>query len=261
MLCNLLGGPRFSFTVHGPEEFDDPAGLSLTDKIEHCHFVVAVSNFGKSQLMRQCHHNQWDKIKVIHCAVEESFLHTTEVPFPESPTLVCVGRLCEQKGQLLLIETLHRLKEQGISFQMILAGDGEMREVIEERILEYRLGQHVHITGWISGAQVKEIILSSRALVLPSFAEGLPVVIMEALALQRPVISTYVAGIPELVKNGENGWLVAAGSIDDLVVALKEALATDPTQLHHMGKIGSVRIQKQHNALTEARKLLTCFEA
>lgn len=259
MLCKLLGGPGYSFTVHGPEEFDDPVGLSLGDKIVHSRFVVAISSFGRSQLMRQCSHEQWPKIKVVHCAVDDTFLCAEAMPVPVAPRLICVGRLCEQKGQLLLLEALRVLAGLGVAFEMILAGDGEMRGVVEERIAEYGLQNKVHITGWISGEQVKEHILASRAMVLPSFAEGLPVVIMEALALQRPVVSTYVAGIPELVVNGENGWLVPAGAVSDLVRALKEVLAASPGELHQFGRAGAAKVAEQHHAVVEAQKLLTFF--
>lgn len=259
MLCKLIGGPGYSFTVHGPEEFDDPVGLSLGDKIAHSRFVVAISSFGRSQLMRQCSCDQWPKIKMVHCAVDDTFLRAEALEVPVAPRLVCVGRLCEQKGQLLLLEALKVLAEHGIDFEMVLAGDGEMRGEVEKRIQEYGLQSKVQITGWISGEQVKEHILASRAMVLPSFAEGLPVVIMEALALQRPVVSTYVAGIPELVKNGENGWLVPAGSVSDLVQALKEVLAASPEELQRLGSVGAAKVAEQHHAVVEAQKLLTFF--
>ena len=260
MLCKLLGGPNYSFTVHGPEEFDDPIGLSLESKIQQSSFVVAISNFGRSQLMRQCSHEQWGKIKVVHCVVDDNFLEAPDVPLPEAPRLVCVGRLCEQKGQLLLLEALKRLDEEGVSFHMSFAGDGEMRQVVEQRIRELGLQGKVAITGWISGEQVKEEILSSVVMVLPSFAEGLPVVIMEALALKRPVISTYVAGIPELVEHDKNGWLVPAGSVDDLVLVLKEVLSTNRSKLISMGAEGAKRVGEQHNAAIEARKLQSYIE-
>ena len=135
---------------------------------------------------------------------------------PAARRLVCVGRLCEQKGQLLLVEAAHRLTAQGVDFELVLAGDGEMRGAIEALITHHNLQGRVRITGWISGEQVRNEILAARALVLPSFAEGLPVVIMEAMALRRPVISTFVAGIPELVRPGEHGWLVPAGDVEAL---------------------------------------------
>jgi glycosyltransferase involved in cell wall biosynthesis len=260
-LCKLLGGPDYSFTVHGPEEFDDPVGFGLEKKIKSCRFVVAVSNFGRSQLMRQSPPSEWDKIQVVHCAVNESFLNEEMTPVPYTSRLVCIGRLCEQKGQLILLKALHQLNVDGFDFEMILAGDGEMRAVIEKLIIEYELTGKTKITGWVSGAAVKDLILSSRALILPSFAEGLPVVIMEAFALGRPVVSTFIAGIPELVKNNENGWLVPAGSVDDLVSALRVVLTAEPDELSRMGAAGAATVRAHHNSLVEAGKLLSCFEA
>jgi len=261
MLCKILGGPNYSFTVHGPEEFDDPEGFSLGKKIENCKFVVAISNFGRSQLMRQCSHEHWSKIKIIHCTVDNSFLAEPATPIPESPRLLCVGRLCEQKGQLLLIKALRLLDQKGIDFQMVLAGDGEMRPVIEELIARYKLQDKISITGWLSSEQVKYEIKASRVMVLPSFAEGLPVVIMEALALSRPVVSTYIAGIPELVEPCINGWLVPAGNVDILANTLEKVLSADKGQLERMGQVGARIVKKQHNDLTEAKKLTRLFVA
>ena len=115
-----------------------------------------------------------------------------------------------------MVEAAHRLMVQGVDFELVLAGDGEMRGAIEALVIRHNLQGRVRITGWISGEQVRDEILAARALVLPSFAEGLPVVIMEAMALRRPVISTFVAGIPELVQPGEHGWLVPAGDVEAL---------------------------------------------
>ena len=111
---------------------------------------------------------------------------------------------------MLLIEAARRLVEAGIDFTLTLAGDGELRPEIEALIEKYGLGSRSRSPAG-SADEVRQHILDARALVLPSFAEGLPVVIMEAMALRRPVISTYVAGIPELVRDGEHGWLVPAG--------------------------------------------------
>src|SRR6185369_10675230 len=133
--------------------------------------------------------------------------------------LVCVGRLGEQKGHLLLLAAMRRAFDRGAVFDLVLAGDGELRGAIEERIRALDLASHVRITGWIASAAVRSEIEAARALVLPSFAEGLPVVIMEAMALRRPVVTTFVAGIPELVRDGENGWLVEAGKLARLFVA------------------------------------------
>jgi len=135
-----------------------------------------------------------------------------------------------------------------------------MRQEVEQRIAKYNLTDRVTITGWISSRQVQNLLIESRGLVLPSFAEGLPVVIMEALAVYRPVISTYVAGIPELVKNGQNGWLVPAGDVDSLTAAMLSLLNADKQLLLNMGQQGHDAVRLQHNIETEARKLAGLFE-
>jgi len=263
MLVTALGGPGYSFTVHGPEEFDQPAALKLGRKIEQSRFVVAISSFGRSQLFRWLDNRYWDKVKIVHCGLDSGFATATagtKTPSTSArPRFVCVGRLCEQKGQLLLVEAASRLRQRGHDFDLVLAGDGEMRSVIEQRIQALDLGSTVRITGWISGDEVREQILASRALVLPSFAEGLPVVLMEAMALARPVVTTYVAGIPELVRDGIDGWLVPAGDIDALVAALETCLACPPQRLVQMGEQAHSRAMERHDITVEAAKLAACF--
>ncbi len=259
MLCRMLGGPPFSFTVHGPEEFDKPEFLGLSEKISRAAFVVAVSDFGRSQLMRWCPFAEWPKIHVVRCGVDERFLKGGN-PGPTGDAIVCVGRLCEQKGQGLLIEAAARLAGEGASFRLILVGDGPMRKELEALVSERGLEGRVEITGYVDAGEVRRRILSARALALPSFAEGLPVVIMEALALGRPVVSTYVAGIPELVEPGVSGWLVPAGSVERLVDALREVLAASDVRLEGMGRAGARKVAEQHNAATEAARLAALIE-
>ena len=221
MLAHALGGPPYSFTVHGPEEFDAPRSLGLAEKIKRARFVVAISSYGRSQLYRWSEHDAWPKIQVVHCGLDAAFGSADCAPAPGSRRLVCVGRLCEQKGQLLLLHAMARVVRKGIAMELVLAGDGEMRAEIEAQVASLGLFDRVRITGWIDGPRVRDEILAARALVLPSFAEGLPVVIMEAMALARPVISTFVAGIAERVRPGEDGWLVPAGDVEALQAAIE----------------------------------------
>lgn len=260
MLCKVLGGPPYSFTVHGPEEFDKATILALDEKIQYAAFVVAISSFGRSQLYRWCDRENWSKIYIVHCGVDEIFFQEDLTPIPNRPQLVCVGRLSEQKGHLLLIEAAGELAKEGLSFKLVLVGDGSLRSQIEARIVQLGLQNHIEITGWASNSEVKQQILKSRALVLPSFGEGLPVVIMEALALGRPVISTYVAGIPELVQPGICGWLVPPGSLEDLTAAIRTVLQLPVAELQQMGKVGAMRVAERHNASVEAKKLAMLFE-
>jgi colanic acid/amylovoran biosynthesis glycosyltransferase len=260
MLANALGGPSFSFTAHGPEEFDRPQALSLGEKIRRAKFVAAISSFGRSQLFRWVDHTQWAKVHVVHCGLEQAFHAGAVAKASSAPQLVCVGRLCEQKGQLLLMEAARLLKDRGVKFTLVLAGDGEMRPEIEASIARHGLGTSVRITGWISGAQVRTELLAARALVLASFAEGLPVVIMEAMSLRRPVLSTFVAGIPELVQPGESGWLVPAGDVERLADAMAQCLQTPDDVLARMGEAARARALARHDVDTEAAKLAALFE-
>lgn len=259
MLCRTLGGPPYSFTVHGPHEFDGPAFIGMTAKIERAAFVAAVSSYGRSQLYRWCGHRHWPKIHVVRCGVDETYLKETPSPVPDTPRLVCVGRLCEQKGQLLLVQAVGRLAAEKTPCELVLVGDGELRGAIEGLAADLGVADRVTITGWASGDEVRRQILAARAMVLPSFAEGLPVVIMEALALGRPVISTYIAGIPELVEPGVCGWLVPSGSISRLVGAMQEVLAAPVTELSRMGRDGRERVAARHDAHAEAARLARLF--
>jgi glycosyltransferase involved in cell wall biosynthesis len=254
-LAHELGDLAYSFTVHGPEEFDRPTALKLDQKIGGARFVAAVSEFSRSQLYRWSRREDWGKIHVIHCGVDELFLSARPEPVPARPRLVCVGRLCEQKGQLLLLEAAARLVRAGQELELVLAGDGELRPALEAAIARHGLGGNVRITGWITNETVRAEIQAARALVLPSFAEGLPVVLMEALVLGRPVISTYVAGIPELVEPAQSGWLVPAGDVAALAEAMRAALAATPAELERLGKSGAERVRARHDVRAEAAKL------
>ena len=260
LLVRNLGGPPYSFTVHGPEEFDRPEAIGLAAKIAAARFVVAISSYGRSQLYRWSALADWAKVHVVHCGLERGF-HAAGGPATEpSARLVCVGRLCEQKGQLLLIDAASRLAARGIAFELVLAGDGEMRAEIEAAIRDRGLASRVRVTGWVSSAAVRDEMLAARALVLPSFAEGLPVVIMEAMSLGRPVVSTFVAGIPELVR-ADNGWLVPAGDVEALADAMEACLATTAERLAEMGRRAKERVLARHDIDVSAARLSALFRS
>jgi glycosyltransferase involved in cell wall biosynthesis len=166
-----------------------------------------------------------------------------------------VGRLCEQKGQLLLIEAAATLCRQGVEFELVLVGDGEFRGAIEAAITRHAIEDRVRLVGWATNAAVVELLQASRGLVLASFAEGLPVVIMESLALSRPVVSTWVAGIPELIRDGESGWLVPPGNAELLAQGMAKMLSATPAELDRMGKCGRTRVARFHDALQEGTRL------
>lgn len=247
LLSTVLGGPPFSFTVHGPDEFDAPLAYALPQKIAAASFVVAISSFGRSQLMRWSAIREWDKIKVIRCGVDDDFFDSAAPPSLESSEFCCVARLAPQKGLPLLIEACERLDADGESFSITIIGDGELRGALEAEIKAKGLEHRIVLAGSKSASDIRDSLLRARAFVLPSFAEGLPVVLMEALAVSRPVITTSIAGIPELV-DATCGWLIPAGSIDALVIAMREALHAGPDKLAAMGQAGSRRVRRMHSA-------------
>jgi glycosyltransferase involved in cell wall biosynthesis len=255
LLASILSGVPYSLTIHGPGEFDIPTLLALGEKIHYAQFTVAVAEYGRSQLYRWSDPADWPRIHIVRCGVNPAFLHASLTPVPETRRLVCVGRLAEQKGQLVLIEAVARLASEGLDFELILIGDGPMRGLIEERIVRHGLKNRVRLIGWAAGDRVRDEIVASRVMVLPSFAEGLPVVLMEALALGRPCISTYVAGIPELIEPGVCGWLVPAGAVEPLVSALRAALTAPRTELEKMGRAGADRVAERHDVRAEAARL------
>jgi glycosyltransferase involved in cell wall biosynthesis len=260
MFASQLAGISYSFTVHGPEEFEKGTSLSLDTKLRNAAFAACISSFGRSQLMRLSRPDQWKKIAIVHCGVDSAFLPKPVHKIPSTPRFVCIGRLSQEKGHLILISAAHRLRESGTPCEIVFAGDGPMRRSIEEAIREAGLQATITITGWVPGERVKAEIEAARALVLPSFSEGLPVVIMEAMALNRPIISTYVAGIPEIVQPGRTGWLVAAGDDVALAQAMHEALVAPIAQLTAMGAAGRRHILDQHDVLKEAKKLKILIE-
>ena len=257
MLVSALGGPAYSFTVHGPEEFLRPVGLR--EKVYRSAFVVAISSFGRSQLCLFSRYQDWQKIRIVHCGLEPSFYAGAPATAAVAPRLVCVGRLSAEKGQLLLVEAAARLANRGIGFELVLAGDGPLRGQLDEMIGNYGLKDRIRITGWISSSEVRQEMLAARVLVQPTFSEGLPVVIMEAMALYRPVLATFIAGIPELVRPGETGWLIPAASVDELASAMEACLSAAPEELQRLGEMGHRRVIARHSIDEQATRLAELF--
>ena len=254
--ASKLGRITYSMTVHGPDEFDEPRPLHLPAKIADARFVVAVSEYGRAQLLRWSAPKNWNRIVVVRCGTDSHFLHHPVEGREEglqSARLVCVARLSAQKGISLLIDAADIVARER-PFELRIIGDGELRRQIEAQILARGLQHHVRLLGWQGREAIAKEILAARAFVLPSFAEGLPVVLMEALALERPVIVTAVAGIPELV-DPQIGWLVPAGSATALADAMRSALQIAPNMLASMGAMGRARVLRDHDAATNAALL------
>lgn len=255
LFVRALGGPPFSMTVHGPDEIDSPHGHRLAEKIAASAFTVGISHYTVAQLRRWVAPELWSKLQVVRCSIDEQFLDDGRPVNGASRMFLCIGRLCAQKGQLTLIEAFAAVARDVPDAKLVLAGDGEMRPEVEAAIRRLKLGESVEITGWLDEANVRARLQACRVMVLASFAEGLPVVLMEALAMRRPVISTYIAGIPELVRPGENGWLVPASDVESLANAMRQALESSSGELAEMADRGAELVRRQHHPSIEAQRL------
>jgi glycosyltransferase involved in cell wall biosynthesis len=260
LLANALGAPPYSFTTHGPEEFDAPRTLALPLKIARARFAVAVSQFGRAQLLRWAPFSAWPRVAVVHCGIEP-WQFPDPAPVSEGPLrVVSIGRFAEQKGQMILVEAMEILRDRGADIHLTLIGDGPMRADLERAIEAAKLEPRIAMTGWLDEPRVNAALAASHALVMPSFAEGLPLVVMEAMAAARPVIATHVAGIPELV-SADTGLLVPAGDAAALADAMARCAAMPRARLAAMGQAGRARVLHRHDADTEAARLRALIAA
>ena len=255
LFASCLSGIPFSMTVHGPGIFYDPRKWALAEKVRHAVFTVCISDFCKSQIMVFADPAYFHKLHVVRCSVGTEFTEGRVTPVPERSQLVCIGRLCAEKGMLLLIEAFAQHVAHGGKANLVLIGDGPLRPAIEAAIDTHRIGHVVTLLGWQSSDAIRTAIEESRALIVSSFAEGLPVVIMEAMALGRPVIATRIAAIPELVVDGENGWLVTPGSVAEILRALDTATAMSAESLQSLGQCAAQSVHALHDVTIEIGKL------
>lgn len=260
MLCTALGGPPFGFTAHGPEEFERAEGIGLAAKVERAAHVVAISDFGRSQVWRFTVQEQWDKVAVVRCGVDAAFLGAPPAAPVDEPALLWVGRLAPEKGIPVLVEACRLLHERGVAFGLTIVGGGPLEAWLRARLHELGLADRVVLAGWQTGEQIAARMDRARGLVVASFAEGLPVVVMEAMARGRPVVATRIAAMPELVDE-TTGWLVPPGRADRLADAMHELLAQDRATRQRLGAAARERVARLHDAAAEAAKLAGLFAA
>ena len=256
MLTRELGGPRYSFTAHGSDIMDRPAQVGLRDTIGRSAFAVAVCSYGRSQLFKWIPHALWDRVHVIRCGLQPGYAAGSRSVVVGPRRLVCVGRLSKEKGQLLLVEAASRLAGQYPGeFEIVLAGDGPMRQEIEQLVTRQGLTARIRITGWLDATGVARELSRATSLVVPSLSEGLPVVIMEAMAHRLPVIAPYLAGIPELVVPGETGWLFPASDVQSMADAMQACFEVNGDVLAAMGDKAWDRVWAMHDIDNEAARL------
>jgi colanic acid/amylovoran biosynthesis glycosyltransferase len=222
MLAGAAWQVPFSMTAHGPDEFFDQQDGFLPKKVETASFVICISDFARSQMMRILVPEQWGKLRVVRLGVRAELAEGAAKRENASGELevLCVGRLIPAKGQHVLLEAFARLRAEGLPLKLRYVGDGADRKSLEEFAKTAGLGASVIFEGALNHDRALGFVARADMFVLPSFAEGIPVALMEAMALGVPVISTFVAGIPELIRHERDGILVPAGSVDALADAM-----------------------------------------
>lgn len=242
LLVKQLTGCHLSCTVHGPDEFDDVPGQHLASKVAGFDRIICISQFAKGQLMRIGRPQDWDKIQVCRLGVDpDDFPRVSRARSAGPLRLLCVGRLTPAKGQILLVQALAGLRSRGLQARLTMVGHGPDRERIEAQVRSLGLAGLVRFTGPLRPDQVRGEMAGADVFVLPSLAEGIPVVLMEAMATGLPTISTPVNGIPELISHGQSGLLATPGCVDSLVAQI-EAVAVSTSLRHRLAEAGRAQV-------------------
>ena len=250
---------NLSITVHGPDEFFDVPGYYLAEKIAASRFVACISFFAQSQLMKLTPGREWYKFDVARLGVDcDQF---SPRPFRASPDcfeILCVGRLVSAKGQRILIEAVAQLIEGGRQIRLRFVGDGPDRKELEGLVGQKDLTSKIRFEGSINQERIQEFYMAADIFALPSFAEGIPVVLMEAMAMEIPCVATSINGIPELIRDGVDGLLVAPSDVQGLSAALTR-LMDEATLRESLGKAGRLRVQQSYELSKSADRLADLF--
>jgi len=250
----------WSFTMHGPTEFHDLRHFRLAEKVESASFVVCISDFARSQLMSVTDPGRWDRLHVVHVGIPvDQFTRARDRNGAgRSPVILYIGRLVPEKGQTVLLEAVARLTERRIEVELQLAGDGVLRPELERTAARLGIADRVSFLGAVGQEELRELYEGASIFCLPSFAEGVPVVLMEAMAMGLPVVTTRIAGIPELVEHQRSGILVAPGRADELTDSLA-GLLEEPGLRQSLGANGRRMVAAEFDSEGSASQLRTLF--
>ncbi len=221
MLAARSGLISYSVSFHGPDIFYNVDANLLAEKIRTARFIRCISHYCRGQCQRLVDPEHWDKLRIVRCGIFPDQFQPAPPPDNKIPRILCVGRLVPAKGQLTLLDALHRLHREGIAFEATLVGDGPDKNRLAGKITDYGLGGQVQLTGALGQEQVRSLYDQADVFVLASVAEGVPVVLMEAMAKEIACLSTRITGIPELIEDGVGGLLATSGDPDDLAVKLR----------------------------------------
>ena len=253
ILVAEMAGLTFSFTMHGPSEFFEPHYWRVDEKLRRALFVACISHFCRSQAMIFAPQEKWDKLHIVHCGVTPADFKVVTHEGVGS-RLLFVGRLADVKGLPILFKALARLKSKHPGVKLTIAGDGPDRQRLVAMAGDLGIAQNVSFLGYQTQKQVRELMGQADAFVLASFAEGVPVVLMEAMAAGVPVVATRIAGIPELVEDGVSGFLVPPGDAKTLADKV-DLLLRDSTLRASFGAKGREKVEREFDLAAEADKL------
>jgi glycosyltransferase involved in cell wall biosynthesis len=249
-VASRISGLPFSFAAHARDIF--PPDGALQEKLRASSFIRAISRINRDYLAA-LEPAAADKVAVIHLGAPVK-LRPGPRRTPRPPyQLLGIGRMVPKKGFPVLLEACRELAARGVDFHLILAGDGPQRRKLVELAQEYGLSGRVHFPGFVPHGQVPRLFSRADLFVMPSIIapsgdrDGIPTVIMEALAHEVPVVSTWVSGIPEIVLPGKTGWLAPPGDAGALAGAIMEALA-DPEEAHSRGRAGKLLVEREFDS-------------
>jgi glycosyltransferase involved in cell wall biosynthesis len=250
----------FSMTVHGPDEFDNVTLNHLKEKIQGAKFVCCIGHYALSQLKKLTPQSEWEKLEIAPLGIDSNaYRPINGRPHKEVLEILSVGRLVSNKGQQVLIEALKMLKSQGRNLKLRLVGDGPQRPFLEEAVAQGGLENEVTFTGALNPDQVLKAYNQADLFVLPSFSEGIPVSLMEAMAMEIPCIATHINGIPELIRHGVDGLLVIPSDAEELANAIA-SLVDHPERRLALGKTGRQRVMDKYNFEANVHRLADIFE-
>lgn len=260
MITAEMAGLPFSFTLHGPAIFYEPMRWRLDEKVKRAAFVSCISHFCRSQAMYFSDPKHWSKLKIVHCGVTpERYAHRSDQR-RDGPRILFVGRLDPVKGVPLLIDAFKAVSDRFSTAELCIVGDGPSRANAEAQVARAGLGTRVTFTGFMTSDAVAAELACSDVLILPSFAEGVPVVLMEAMASALPVIASQVAGIGELVEDGVSGYTIPAGDLDTLIDRMT-VLLEDAKKRAEMGENGRAKVEREFNLEREGAWLGEILDA
>jgi glycosyltransferase involved in cell wall biosynthesis len=251
-------GIPFSMTVHGPDEFYDVHAHHLPEKIAAAAFVCTIGSFCRSQLMKLSAPEHWPKIEISPLGVDPQLFHPRPRRSDSRFRILCLGRLVAAKGQAVLLDAVRILVRRGRPVLATFAGDGPDRHQLEATAREYGVDRHIVFLGSVNPDTVRELYAASDAFVLPSFAEGIPVVLMEAMAMEVPCISTVINGIPELITSGESGLLVSPSDAAQLADAIATLIDDAPLR-QALGRAGRRKVIASYDLTRNVSRLHNIF--